>query len=92
MKQDHSYNLYNRAVMWYIRLVLLWQSVVELWNRVFFVAVVIDEVEPFIRIRGQRIKLQLYPCVKTNGFLIGDSYFTTNQRYAIVQESPEDQD
>jgi len=80
------YNLYLRVLLFYYWLV-------ELWNRLFLVAVVSRPGHGgmYVRLRGNLVRLELYPSNKAVGFRIGDTYFTTIKPVVVVNRTGGDE-
>lgn len=83
----------NKASLYnlYLRVLLFFYWLVELWNRLFLVAVIPKFDGVYIRIHGNLVRLEVYPSNKAVGFRIGDAYFTTIKPVVVVNKIGDDE-
>lgn len=60
----------------YLRILLFYYWLIELWNRCFMVTVIERDDGLYIRLRDKLVRLEIYPAMSVNGILIGNNYYT----------------
>jgi hypothetical protein len=78
-KMDYLECIKLYIISLYFRSLLFIDWFIELWNRTFLAIVIEKDDGHYIRVRGNLVRIEIYPAAPANGFRIGNAYYTNTQ-------------